>query len=309
LLLHEASGVVMSVGDGVSHLQPGDVVALNPAVSTGRGRATLLGAHHLDPDLAFCSIDWHGFSRRYVLHPAENAVSVSKSVGLEIAALVEPMACALRACDHAKLVGIQESAREHGYDEAFGSRYIPSVLVIGGGALGSMVAVCAASKSIGAKVTVITRKRESQQWIEGLRIPGVNTCLVEDATDAALMELNRQNGEHDGAFDAMIVCTPQAQEFSHYQKVLRRESPQIVIAGGSNDSISTHARPLMIAEATLSFSRRYTPSVFARAALMVTEESDVLSRLIAEVECPDEANRLMLDVWKGFKGKAQIKYL
>lgn len=303
LLLHEASGVIISVGEGVTNVSAGDVVALNPAVATKASRATLLGLPQLDEDLGFCSIDWHGFSRRFVLHPADHACKVSREIGMEVAALVEPMACAVRACEKAGLRDL------HNTTDTFLKGYVPSVLVIGGGLLGSMVAVCATSKDMNARVTVVTRSRDSQDWFESLKIPSANSCLVADASAAFLKNLNGQSADTDGLFDAMIVCTHQPGEFTHYLEALNHHGPKVVIAGGSQDEIGAHARQLMLSEASISFARRYTPRDFDHAARIVEQESQTVRRLIAHVSEPEDAPKLMQNVWQGGKGKAQIRYL
>ena len=163
---------------------------------------------------------------------------------------------------------------------------------------------------MGAKVTVVTRSEESRDFIDGLSIEGVNTCLVKDASPGALHAINKQNGDVDGYFDAMILCTPEPGEFTKYLLALNQNiGAKVVIAGGSQGSADIHFRSHMVGEIDILLSRRYNAANFDKAARIVEEKSTVLRGMISEIAAPESGADLMLEQWKGAKGKAQINYI
>jgi 2-desacetyl-2-hydroxyethyl bacteriochlorophyllide A dehydrogenase len=114
---HEFAGHVVAVGKNVRNVKAGDFVAVDPNVVCGtcRGRA--------------------GAAAGYVAVPGRNAFKVNEAIGADVAALIEPLACALHAVDSSQ--GIKD--RE--------------VLVLGGGTMGLLIAIAAKHSGAG-KVTL-----------------------------------------------------------------------------------------------------------------------------------------------------------
>ncbi len=96
VLGHEPAGTVVKVGSGVTGWQPGDRGALEPGIFCYHCEFCLRGLHNLCSKMRFMSTpDVPGFFREYVNLPAHNMLPISATVGLEEAALMEPLTVAL----------------------------------------------------------------------------------------------------------------------------------------------------------------------------------------------------------------------
>ena len=97
---HEATGTVLSIGDGVIHVAVGDHVAINPSQTCGECEFCLNGKSNLCRDwdgLGVVSSD--GASQQRFIAPAANVFKLKPETDLYQAALIEPLACAIRAYD------------------------------------------------------------------------------------------------------------------------------------------------------------------------------------------------------------------
>lgn len=119
---HEFAGTVERCGPNVEEVQPGDAVTVNPLLSCGRCRFCLRGERQRCPERRIIGIDVPGAFAEWVVVPARQCYPVSDVVG---GALVEPLACAVRAVGLARV--------EFGDD----------VAVVGAGIIGLMVALLA----------------------------------------------------------------------------------------------------------------------------------------------------------------------
>jgi hypothetical protein len=71
ILGHEGAGVVLECGEGVSDLQPGDRVAIEPGVPCGSCFLCVAGRYNLCEDVNFAGVyPYHGTLQRYKVHPA-----------------------------------------------------------------------------------------------------------------------------------------------------------------------------------------------------------------------------------------------
>lgn len=99
VLGHEASGVVVRVGDAVTDLRPGTRVALEPGVPCLHCEFCRAGRYNLCPDVYF----WaslpvtEGAFQEYVRHRASFCHPLPEGVGLLEGALIEPLSVAFHA--------------------------------------------------------------------------------------------------------------------------------------------------------------------------------------------------------------------
>ena len=138
---HEYAGVVVEVGEGVSHVRSGDRVVVDPNLECGRCRACLRGWAHLCENLRAYGVTTHGgfvdFSKvnAKLVHPIGD-MSFSQ------AALAEPMGCVL-----------------NGVDAVF-EDWMETALIIGAGPMGLLMGM--ALRSLGIKNVAFADISESR---------------------------------------------------------------------------------------------------------------------------------------------------
>ena len=126
VLGHEASGTVVEVGEGVSHLKAGDRVCMEPGIPNPNSRASRLGMYNVDPAVRFWATPpIHGVLTPEVGHPATYTLKLPDTVSFAEGAMVEPFA-----------VGMQAAAK---------AQIVPgdTAVVLGAGPIGTMVALAA----------------------------------------------------------------------------------------------------------------------------------------------------------------------
>ncbi|MBD3174474.1 MAG: alcohol dehydrogenase catalytic domain-containing protein [Armatimonadia bacterium] len=102
ILGHEFAGVVDAVGDGVSHVAPGDRVAVEPLFVCGVCRACREGTYHLCARLELNGHQHPGSFAEWTVAPARFCYPVPGAMDFEIAALAEPAAVAVHAANRAR---------------------------------------------------------------------------------------------------------------------------------------------------------------------------------------------------------------
>jgi len=99
ILGHESSGIVTALGEGVTTLQVGDRVAIEPGVPCRVCVLCRSGAYNLCPDVKFLAtppID--GSLTSYLEHPSDFCFKLPSNVSMEEGALLEPLSVGVQAC-------------------------------------------------------------------------------------------------------------------------------------------------------------------------------------------------------------------
>ncbi|KAI4272058.1 MAG: hypothetical protein LQ337_005570 [Flavoplaca oasis] len=136
ILGHESSGVVLATHPSVTHLTPGDRVAIEPGLICNNCEPCLTGRYNGCEKMQFLStppVD--GLLRRYVTHPAKWCHKIG-NMSYENGALLEPLSVAL--------AGMERSGVKLG----------DSVLICGAGPIGLITLLCC--QAAGACPIVIT---------------------------------------------------------------------------------------------------------------------------------------------------------
>ena len=142
---HEFAGHVVAVGKSVANVREGDFVAVDPNVVCGECKWCRIGRPNLCIHLTPIGVGRPGAAAEFVSAPARNVLPVDESIGHGVAAMIEPLACALHAVDSSQ--GI------HGR----------SMLVIGGGTMGLLIAI--AARRLGAGHITISDPAETKRDI------------------------------------------------------------------------------------------------------------------------------------------------
>jgi 2-desacetyl-2-hydroxyethyl bacteriochlorophyllide A dehydrogenase len=125
VLGHEMSGTISRVGPGVNGWSAGDPVTVMPLIWDGTCPACLAGNSHICHNLNFVGIDSPGAMQQRWVVPAQTLLRLPSDMPLQVGALVEPTAVAVHSVARA---GLQAGE---------------TVLVVGGGPVGLLVAVVA----------------------------------------------------------------------------------------------------------------------------------------------------------------------
>ncbi|WP_172331489.1 2,3-butanediol dehydrogenase [Mangrovicoccus sp. HB161399] len=155
VLGHEFGGVVTAVGAGVTHVKEGDRVSVQPLIMPRSGDYYAdRGLFHLSEDLALAGLSWiSGGMAEGALLNDYNVVKIPDAMTDEEAALVEPTAVAVYACDRGQVAAGQ------------------SVLVTGAGPIGMLTLL--AARAFGATKLFVSDLNDTRLELAKQIIPEV----------------------------------------------------------------------------------------------------------------------------------------
>jgi (R,R)-butanediol dehydrogenase / meso-butanediol dehydrogenase / diacetyl reductase len=160
---HEMSGTVAATGPGVTEWSPGDRVTVMPLRWCGQCAACRAGHRHVCERLVFVGIDAPGALQQSWTIEQDLVVRLPEDLPLDRAALAEPLAVAVH------------DVRRSGLGAG------GSALVVGGGPIGLLIALVAASEGIGVLVSEPNAFRRSVAEELGVR---TIDPLAEDVASA-----------------------------------------------------------------------------------------------------------------------------
>jgi 2-desacetyl-2-hydroxyethyl bacteriochlorophyllide A dehydrogenase len=139
VLGHEYVAKVLEPGSGVSHLKPGDRVAIDPNLTCGLCRYCRIGLPNMCENMTTLGIFINGGFAKYNVAPARALHPISADLPTDVAIFAEPMSCVVNGSNKLAL------------------RPGESVLVLGAGPIGlyytALMKANGASKIIVAEVT------------------------------------------------------------------------------------------------------------------------------------------------------------
>jgi (R,R)-butanediol dehydrogenase / meso-butanediol dehydrogenase / diacetyl reductase len=180
---HEFSGVVTETGRGVTDVQEGDRVAIEPIYRCGQCRPCQTGHYNLCSSIGFHGLMADGGMAEYTVVPRDQVHALPDSVPVEMGALVEPMSVAYHA---ATLAEVDNQSR---------------ALIYGAGPIG--IGIWFALRGMGlTEVDVVEPSATRRESIEAL---GARTLdPSSEDVDAIIAERTGADGV-DAAFDAAGV--------------------------------------------------------------------------------------------------------
>ncbi|KFA99332.1 MULTISPECIES: NAD(P)-dependent alcohol dehydrogenase [Vibrio] len=162
---HEASGIVVEVGENVKHLKPGDRVCMEPGVPAPSSREVMNGFYNLDPDVAFWATPpYDGCCSDYVVHPSAFTFKIPEHMTFEEGAMVEPLAIGMQAATKAEI------------------KPGDVALVYGAGTIGVMCALSALAGGCSSVIVadVVDEKLETIAAYEGIKTINSSKESVEE---------------------------------------------------------------------------------------------------------------------------------
>lgn len=172
ILGHEASGTIVEAGPGVDRARIGLKATLEPGISCRTCRQCLSGRYNLCPHMAFYATPpYDGALQDYVALPDYLVHEVPEALPFERAALIEPLAVAVQACQRASMRGGEK------------------ILVAGAGAIGLLCAQVASSMGA-SEVLVIDTEPDRVEMAQASF--GVQAALAGDVR---------------GTFDRLLECS------------------------------------------------------------------------------------------------------
>ncbi|MFJ9897190.1 Zn-dependent alcohol dehydrogenase [Streptomyces sp. NPDC091280] len=245
VLGHEGAGTVLAVGEGVTHLAPGDSVVLNWAPSCGTCHACALG------EVWLCANALNGAADVYA-HRASDGSDLHP--GLNVAAFAEetvvPAACALPLPDGIPLTdaALLGCAVLTGYGAVHHSARVragETVAVFGVGGVG--LATLQAARIAGASKIVAVDVSPAKE--ELARAAGATDYLV--ATEDTAREIRALTGKQ--GVDVAVECVGRAVTIRTAWESTRRGGRTTVVGiGGKDQQVTFNALELFHWGRTLS---------------------------------------------------------
>jgi threonine dehydrogenase-like Zn-dependent dehydrogenase len=243
---HEFSARVAQVGGGLladsSAPAPGQRVAVNPLSSCSACSFCDAGLPNLCPQRRIVGAHRAGGFARYVAVPAAQCWPLPDSMSDLAGALVEPLACAVRAVHHAQWHGAGP------------------LLILGAGAIGLCCLAVARTQHAGVIVIsdmVDERLRLAQAW-------GATVTINGRAADAQQQLRAALPGGALGVIDAVGSSATRALALQ-----LVRPGGRIVYIGLHDEASPLAANYLVRQEVSIQGSFAYTPENFARALALL----------------------------------------
>lgn len=236
---HESAGTVVAVGEGVDPARVDELVALEPGVPCRRCEQCLAGRYNLCPEVVFFAtppVD--GSIADLVTLDAQFAHPVPEGLGLEQAALAEPVSVGLWAARAAQI--------------GAGDR----VLVTGAGPVGLLAAQVA--RALGAGPVTVTDLDDAR-----LDVAGRLGLGVERADDAGQAEV-----------DVLLECSGAAAALRGGMPRLARAG-RVVLVGMGADEVSIDVPLVQTRELTLTGTFRYANTYPTALALIASGRVDV----------------------------------
>ena len=252
---HEVSGRVAEIGTGVDGFRPGDPIVVRPLDARAETAADK-GYSHVSRGLRFLGIDTPGAFQSSWTVPAFTLHHVPGFVDLRLAALVEPLAVACHDVRRAELAAGE------------------TVLVIGAGPIGLLVALTARAR--GARVVVSEVRAARLAFASELGFETIDPSASDLV--ARVEELTRGVGadvvfEVSGAPAAALAMTQAASIRGRVVVVAIYPEPQPV-----------RLFDLFWKELEVRGARVYEPEDYERAIEMVASGTSPLDRLISRIE-------------------------
>ncbi|WEX89895.1 2,3-butanediol dehydrogenase [Sinorhizobium garamanticum] len=277
VLGHEFGGVVEAVGDGVTSLCAGDRVSVQPLIMPRAGDYFAdRGLFHLSTQLALAGLSWaSGGMAEYALLNEYNVETIPDEMTDEEAALVEPSAVAVYACDRGGVTA--------------GS----SVLVTGAGPIGVLTLL--AARAAGAAQLFVSDINDARLEFAASIVPDLVTINPERRRPG---EVVRALTEGKVGCDVAIECVGNEHALKASVDAVRKQG--VVVQTG----LHPHENPLEWFQVTFkdielrgswAYPTHYWPRVIRLIASGLLPAKRIVTRRIALDEAVADGFDALLD--------------
>lgn len=193
VLGHEISGTATTVGADVTVVSEGDRLVTDALIGCASCTYCLSGQMNLCHRLAAVGLSADGGLADYVDVPAASCQRLPDHLPPDVAALAEPLAVAVRAVKRARL--------HHG----------AAAVVLGGGAVGLLIAMILAKGPVGSIVVVepATRRGDLVRRLAG--VPVVRSLDELPAASGTAQVAFECTGNHTALNDLIVAVSPQSR--------------------------------------------------------------------------------------------------
>ncbi len=181
VLGHEYAGIVEAVGEGVTAVQPGDCVTIDPNIYCGKCYHCRKGNKQFCDHMTAVGVNMDGGFAHYSMVPEAQVFKMNPEAGFEAMAMAEPLAC----CVH----GIEQVEIKSG----------DYVAVVGGGAIGLLMVQLAKLRGAG---TVILSEPVAARREVGLQVGA--DYAIDPLASEPLEQVQKLTGRQ--GVDVVIEC-------------------------------------------------------------------------------------------------------
>ena len=258
ILGHESAGVILAVHPSVTHLKPGDRVAIEPNIICNACEQCLTGRYNGCEKVQFLSTPpFWGLLRRYVNHPAVWCHKIG-DMSFENGSMLEPLSVALAAMERS------------------GVKLGDPVLVCGAGPIGLITLLCC--RAAGAEPIVVTDIDEGRLKFAKELVPSARTYKVERGVtpEQAAQDIIKAAGQIKPA--VALECTGVESSVASAIWSVKFGGKVFVIGVGKNEMTMPFMR-LSTQEIDLQYQYRYS-NTWPRAIRLVESGIIDLKRLV-----------------------------
>jgi 2-desacetyl-2-hydroxyethyl bacteriochlorophyllide A dehydrogenase len=251
---HEMSGRIAALGERVEGMAVGAPVVVRPLAPCGQCHPCRTGKNRLCHSLKVFGVDLEGSMQQLWNVPARAVHRLPEGLALAHAALVEPLAVAVRDVRRARVAPGED------------------VLVIGGGPIGLLVALVA--RKAGGTVTVSEVNPHRAQLAEELGFPVINPRRANLAAEVA-------GATHGKGADVVFEASGNQAGLDAMTEAAAVNG-RICIVGMHLDSARLNLHRVTMRELEIIGSRAYEAEDFERA-IELLREGIAAERIITEM--------------------------
>ena len=251
---HEFSGLVESVGKGVTRFLGGELVTIDPNIACGTCPACRRAQPNLCERLTAVGVTRDGGFAEYAAVPEAQAFRLPDGLDPVHAAFSEPIACCLHAIDKARIKGGD------------------SVAILGGGVIGLLMVQLARLED--ASTIILVTRQESRRAV-ALAL-GATHALDPSATDT-VAEIKALTG---GGVDVTLECAGVPETFQTGLAMTRRGGA-FVLFGVAPAGMAVSVTPFDLLVSEVDLRPAYlNPFTHERASKLVASGKLDLDRLV-----------------------------